>query len=260
MKRSVFSHYTARASQLGLSLIELMIAMLIGSILILGITQIFITNQKTYLFQQGQVGNQENGRFTLAVLEQELSKAGYRSYPSQTMSANNSAVAGCNFPQGTAVVALSTTQLCLQYQAANQSDVTCQGTALANPKSIAKPYGGSNAVIVELIAFDSTTNSITCTTANGTQQLVNGVADFRFDYGWGDNKVVNTFGPSPSTTVGAVRYAALMQNPGTTRIRDNTAAPAALTAWNTRYSAAIPDNNQIYQIVQGTVMLRNQLP
>jgi type IV pilus assembly protein PilW len=52
--------------QNGLSLIELMVAMVIGLFLILGVTQIFISNQRTYLFQQAQMGNQENGRFTLA--------------------------------------------------------------------------------------------------------------------------------------------------------------------------------------------------
>jgi len=253
--------------QQGVSLIELMVAMTIGCILILGITQIFITNQKSYLFQQAQLGNQENGRFALAMLGQELSKAGYRSQPSALI-ANNSSISGCNFPAGVSVVAISATSLCIQYQASNQADVSCQGTALSGTDQnvIVKPYSQANPVFVEKIALDTTTNSITCTAGSTTQPLVTGVADIRFDYGSGDGigigetKTVTVFGPSPSKaqTIGAVRYAALMQN-GASMIRDTTDVPKILSDWNTRFSGTISDNTKIYQIVQGTIVIRNQM-
>lgn len=259
--------------QWGVSLIELMVAMTIGCFLILGITQIFITNQKSYLFQQSQLGNGENGRFALAVLGQELSKAGYRGQPTSPFNADNSSVSGCNFPAGipgvfagVSVVALSATSLCIRYQANNTTDVTCQGTPLSTTDQsvIAKPYAQSNPMIVEKIALDPTTNSITCTTGGTTQQMVTGVADLRFDYGSGPgngSKTVTVFSPSPDTTqtIGAVRYAALMQS-GSSTIRDTTDVPKVLSDWNTRFSGTISDNTKIYQIVQGTIMLRNQMP
>jgi len=71
----------ASARQRGLSIVELMVALAISSFLILGITQLYINNKKTYLFQQSQEVNQENGRFALALLNQELAKAGYRRRP-----------------------------------------------------------------------------------------------------------------------------------------------------------------------------------
>lgn len=219
---------TLRRTQSGLSLIELMVAMLIGSFLILGITEIFINNQKSYLFQQSQMGNQENGRFTLTVLEQELSKAGYRSYPSQAFGPSDGVVAGCVFPDGTitlnnvSVVALSPTRLCIRYQASNRADVSCQGSGLAgaDQNSITQPYNKPNKEIVEKIEFDAATQSITCTT-DVTRQLVTGVADVRFDYGSGDQKSVTSFSTAPGKTIGAVRYAALMQS-GAPSIRDTT--------------------------------------
>ncbi|MFS2159869.1 prepilin-type N-terminal cleavage/methylation domain-containing protein [Pseudomonas sp. Pseusp122] len=250
----------APRQQRGLSLIELMVAMLIGTFLILGITEIFINNQKSYLFQQNQVGNQENGRFALTVLSQELSKAGYRSLPIDSIAASNGAVAGCNFPAGAAVVAISQTSLCIQYQAATRTDTGCQGTALANAGQIVKPYGQVNPVIVEKIALDTATNSLTCTTSAGVQPLVTGISDIRFDYGSGNDKSLTTFATSPTQIVGAVRYAALMQSIGGATIRDTTTVPAALTEWNSRYGTTLNDTTKLYQIVQGTVMLRNQLP
>lgn len=260
--------------QKGLSLIELMVAMLIGLFLILGVTQIFINNQKSYLFQQGQMGNQENGRFALALLSQELLKAGYRSDPKIGMTAD-STLTDCSLKAGAGVQAASETALCIQYQATNKADVSCQGTALsgANQTAIATPYGQSNPKIIERIAFDPDGSSITCTTSAGAQQLVTGVKDLRFEYGTAAaasdiaNKIIGAWGPTPdaNNVVFAVRYSVLMQSPGTSAIRDNTSlASSALTEWNTRYGTtygtSATDKARIYQIVQGTIMLRNQMP
>lgn len=257
--------------QKGLSLIELMVAMLIGLFLILGVTQIFINNQRSYLFQQGQMGNQENGRFALALLSQELLKAGYRSDPKSDMTADNS-LNGCALNAGAGVAAVSATSLCIQYQAANKADVTCQGTALsgANQSAITAPYGQVHPKIIERIDYESGTSTITCTTSAGTQQLVTGVRDLRFEYGTGpgaDSKTIDTWSAAPSanSTVGAVRYSVLMQSQGTSTIRDSTTqTSAALTDWNARYKTTYgtnaTDKAAIYQIVQGTIMIRNQMP
>lgn len=248
--------------QRGLSLIELMVAMVIGSILILGVTQIFISNQKSYLFQQGQMGNQENGRFALAMLNQELNKAGYRSNPARPFPA--AAGLGCTFKAETSVYAIDKTAMCIQYQASNRSDTSCVGAALsgATQALIAKPYNrtSDNPVIIEKIAFDAATNTITCTVGTTTLPLVSGVADVRFDYGSGAERSVSTYGTSnPGDPIGAVRYAILLQSEGTSSIRDTTATSTVLTDWNTRYQANLNETKKIYQIVQGTTMIRNQM-
>ena len=67
--------------QNGLSLVELLIALAISSFLILGTAQLFIDSKRNYAFNQGQSGSMENGRFVLMVLEQQLSKTGYRAKP-----------------------------------------------------------------------------------------------------------------------------------------------------------------------------------
>lgn len=262
---------TSPDQQKGLSLIELMVAMVIGLFLILGVTQIFISNQRTYLFQQAQMGNQENGRFTLAILSQELLKAGYRSSLGAVIPADNS-LSGCNFPLGASVVAISESALCVQYQATSKLDVTCQGTALAtgDKDSITAPYSAKpvpatvRPKIVEKIAFDSANKAITCTNGATTQQLVSGVQDLRFEYGSDptDPKAVTKYtATAPTGTIAAVRYSALMQSSGTPTIRDTTTdISPALTDWNGRYGTSYNDTKGIYQIVQGTIMIRNQMP
>lgn len=68
--------------QLGLSMVELLIALAISSFLILGITQVYIDNKRNYVFQQNQAGNAENSRFAALIINDYLGKAGYRRTPS----------------------------------------------------------------------------------------------------------------------------------------------------------------------------------
>jgi type IV pilus assembly protein PilW len=260
----------SRNRQSGLSLIELMVAMLIGLFLILGVTQIFINNQTSYLFQQGQLGNQENGRFAVAMLNQELMRAGYRANLSTTLPADTS-LSGCNFLIGSGIAAVSQTSLCIQYQATNKADVSCQGVALAaaDKAAITKPYTGttydSRPRVVERLAFDASSGSITCTTGTTTQQMISGVKDVRFEYGSGTlafPQTISAFSTAPGAglPIIAVRFSVLMQSPGTATIRDGaTSISPALSDWNTRYGTTYNDTKSIYQIVQGSTMIRNQM-
>ena len=58
--------------QLGFSLVELMIALALGLILILGITQIFIGTKQGFVVQQSAAAMQENARFLLGRMAREL--------------------------------------------------------------------------------------------------------------------------------------------------------------------------------------------
>jgi type IV pilus assembly protein PilW len=63
--------------QLGLSMIELMVAMTISAILLLGVSMIFISNKKTYQTQDALSEVQEAGRFALQFLSEPIQMAGY---------------------------------------------------------------------------------------------------------------------------------------------------------------------------------------
>lgn len=61
----------------GLSLIELMIALLIGSILLIGVVQVFAASRTAYQLSEGMSRTQENGRFALDYLQRDIRMAGH---------------------------------------------------------------------------------------------------------------------------------------------------------------------------------------
>ncbi|MFT3762134.1 MAG: PilW family protein [Pseudoxanthomonas sp.] len=67
----------SKRSAAGLSLIELMIAMLIGLLLILGVVQIFGASRTAYQLSEGLSRTQENGRFAMDYLQRDLRMVGH---------------------------------------------------------------------------------------------------------------------------------------------------------------------------------------
>jgi len=64
--------------QTGMTLIEIMIALLIGAFLLGGVLQIFIGSKQTYRMQENLSRLQENGRFAMDFLAKDIRMAGYR--------------------------------------------------------------------------------------------------------------------------------------------------------------------------------------
>lgn len=63
--------------QKGIGLVEIMVALLVSSLLVAGVIQIFISNRQAYDLQ-GELGKlQENGRFAFQYLTEDLRMAGY---------------------------------------------------------------------------------------------------------------------------------------------------------------------------------------
>lgn len=169
---------TVPVRQQGLSIVELMVALALSSFLILGVTELYISNKRTYLFQQGQELNQENGRFALALLSQELAKAGYRrrpdvavtrDFPADSGTTTTGNALGCNFAAGAAVTG-NATSLCIRYQARDVQETDCRGQVLsAQSATLANnadaPYEYSNtaqnAVIVERFSRAADGNATT---------------------------------------------------------------------------------------------------
>lgn len=94
-----------RNSQKGLSLIELMIAMLIGLFLISGVVKVFVDSKRTYVFQQALARIQENGRIAMEFLGRDIRMAGYTGcaggeFSSITNTLNNSTALNYDFSRG----------------------------------------------------------------------------------------------------------------------------------------------------------------
>ena len=66
-----------RPTSRGLSLIEILVALAIAALLLLGLSQIFIGSKIAYSVQEGMSRSQENARFIFSYLEDNLRMAGY---------------------------------------------------------------------------------------------------------------------------------------------------------------------------------------
>jgi len=63
--------------QHGFTLVELMIALVITLILMAGISQVFLSSKKSFTIQDTLARQQENGRYVIDTLAQDLRRAGY---------------------------------------------------------------------------------------------------------------------------------------------------------------------------------------
>lgn len=74
--------YSARswnyARQKGMSIVEVMIALTIGTILTVGVVQLFVANSETYKLLVGQSRMQESARFGLEFISRTVRMAGYK--------------------------------------------------------------------------------------------------------------------------------------------------------------------------------------
>jgi type IV pilus assembly protein PilW len=75
----------------GFSLVELMVALTIGLIILAAVAKIFATSRATYGYEEGMARVQENGRFAINFLQQDIRMAGYMGCNS--LSANISNIA-----------------------------------------------------------------------------------------------------------------------------------------------------------------------
>lgn len=66
-----------RRKVIGMSLIELMIAILIGSFLIIGLIQVFSASREAYRLSEGLARVQENGRFAMDYLQRDIRMIGH---------------------------------------------------------------------------------------------------------------------------------------------------------------------------------------
>ncbi len=106
-----------RRTSTGLSLVELMIAMVIGLVLLLGLMQVFAASRTASRLSEGLARVQENGRFAMDFLQRDLRMAGhFGCVNDQSHSINNPGSLHTTFTAG-AHPALDFTQSIQGYEA-----------------------------------------------------------------------------------------------------------------------------------------------
>lgn len=240
--------------QSGISMIELLVALLISSFLILGVTQVYLDNRGNTLFQQNQGSNIENARFSVLILEQELAKAGYRRRPDDSMElafpAENHS--GCGeMKAGQVAKYLSDTEFCIRYQPAFSGATDCRGDAIANIAN--EPYvvlSGAQRVIAHFALEDQ---HLTC---NGAE-IASNIGSLRFNYGVNtlDEKVVTeyTSTPAENDNIRVIQFSVLTASPG-----EVTKEPAS-TVYEFWFGGE-PTDKRLYTMFSTSASMRNLMP
>lgn len=171
--------------QRGLTLVELMIAMIIGLVLLLVIGTVFSSSRQVFRVQEDNARIQESGRFALEILGRSIKQAGNAEIPFTGLKVGFSglAITGIN-GAGTAADTLT-----VQYDGA-VGDRDCQfGTAVT-----AADYLAGNNIIQSHFNLDAANAQLQCAGAIGAapvtpgagvsgQPLLENIEDFQVLYG-----------------------------------------------------------------------------
>ena len=276
--------------QFGLSLIELMIALAISSLLILGITQVYIDNKRNYVFQQSQAGNLENSRFASLMINEYLGKAGYRRDPvilvEEAFPSRNVGSDCLAFGAGHSITGLDPSVgrgFCIRYQPQTSGELDCQGAASAAfDDDVAFSSPPASSLIILAFKYEPSTDNdlpngrLLCKSLNVSSpqygELLRGIADMRLDFGVGASdlleKEVTRYIPQADWTATAgsirsVRYSLLMASRSSQRDSDDS---KILDDWlatatedeKTRLQTA--DSRRLYQVTSSTQTVRNLMP
>lgn len=242
--------------QSGLSLIELMVALLLSTLLILGITQIFLDNKRNYSFQQGQSDNIENARYALYLLEEELFRTGYRTRPDgayeDIFRAGSSG--NCAFSAGEVINFNSNAQrLCLRYQPNLPVITSCTGATITGAED---PYTTNIDPVV--VSIEISGNSLLC---NGVTLIDNLVGiELRFGVSDDSSRETQQFKSAPAADerIRSVRYAALLKSRAENLADTNNSS--AFRAWSAKWlgnAQAVAPDRALYLTMENTVALRN---
>jgi type IV pilus assembly protein PilW len=192
---------SSRRNAAGLSLIELMIAMVIGLILLLGLVQVMSASRAAYQLSTGVARTQENARFAVDFLQRDLRMAGHMGCVNdqshmapESPGSTDASRQGMNLwfldktqRDNRAFTALNDTKFQLRFdlgvqgfeaQATGPADTVtlAEGTPVAGnanqwvpalPKPIAdlKPVPGSDIVVVRFLSRDGVPATLTATSA-----------------------------------------------------------------------------------------------
>lgn len=257
---------TAGLSEAGVSLIELMIAILVSTLLLAGVIQVMLSKKDSYNFQQAQAKVQESARFSVLFLDDILEKTGYRQQAQASMMnvfRYAPASADCaGFNTGQVVTeSLVGDGICIRYQEPVADDVDCAGRPIGDGVNNDAP--DYREAVIERIYYqaglDGQSGQLFCGRDGGDAfVLVGGVEDFRLRYGIDDNgdRMADKFIASPDAAgwrnIVSLRFDLLSVAEGnlvseSQSYRFPFDAPADTTAGDRR----------LYRVATQTITLRN---
>jgi len=262
------AHRKTPTASAGFSLVELMIALVVGLILLAGVLQILLGNREAFDAQRGQARLQENARLVSFVLENSVAHAGFRNefnvkesriFP---LDDENKFARGA-FVGGTANTNNKSDTLRVRFQGEGGVH-NCRGTAIGsagNPEETAFELyvNDDDTLICSVFGSDPDTSD-----DNDEQPLVENVDRFEVRYGLdtddeiGVDRYISDLGGADPTEVRSIRVQLLLRSPD-----DEKLLPVA-TEQTFQFSDRGPlktyDDRQGRLMLDRTIALRNALP
>lgn len=221
--------------QAGFTLVEMMIAMVLGLVIIAAVINMYVGSSRSSGYTQGLQTMQENGRYGVSVMRRGLQLAGYS--PEERIDPVEVTTSGEDF---------ITVRMRRPYDC-NGADTTSSPTA---------------GFAVNTYAFDSTNNTITCKGNQATataMPIVEGVDEFRVLYGLDtdDDNTPEQFmaydASMPPRQIVSIRFA-LLVNSGKEIRNQNTQEEHVVL------DTVVPTNDRFARnVFSSTVLFRNRL-
>jgi type IV pilus assembly protein PilW len=182
--RKVFSGlFHRRTSQLGLTLVELLIAMTLGLLVLLAIGSIYVSSRQTFRMQDDNARLQETGRYALEVMGRSIRQAGFWnmsiSAVDRATGFGGTAIAGTNGAAGAPDTVTVQSDWVKGNRDCNGNPANAAAETLAAGKQIQDSYSLANGQLqcAGQIATPATF------TAVASQALVDNVEDIQILYG-----------------------------------------------------------------------------
>lgn len=275
---SVIRH--SLASEQGLSLVELMVAMAVGLVVVLIATTIYMEGLRNFGFRISQSENLGNSRYALGTLENEFTKAGYRRDPTQAMEkafpADDAAHPnGCRFNAGQAIYAIDTSTLCIRYQPRDNNEKDCAGSSagVAGLKAYEAPPAPALGAGLFVEKYFLSQGALACQAGNqatAKKEVADGVRGVFFEFGVGKGtdslaerrvEEFKTGTPAADDAIRSLRYAILLAS-STERVTGGMSSSACIRweAVGGARTSCDTSKGQLYQLASGSLTLRNLMP
>lgn len=230
----------------GLSLIELMVSLVIGLVIVLGVTQIFISAKNTYISQNASAAMQEDARYALSRMVQEIRmvgmfgciapSAGAPSFIDLSVAPTFSTASANPISYTTATAAgVTTSVLTLLTGDVGTAGGTPSYTVASDCLTTATVTTGTPVLLtgqqgfpIRRVIYTFANNQLSTTVGSTTSVLVGNVSGFAISFGLataGSPYVVGSYTAAPSTAdlgfIRSVRITLTLTDPKS-RVRDQT--------------------------------------
>lgn len=276
----------------GLTLIEVMIAMVMGIMFLTSVIQIIIINSQSFRVRNSVSRLQEDGRLVMELMSRELRHTGYRVYPYTDTLENlfedrpNAFNTADDVPETSAIFGLTSNpdSIIIRYQIESIDDLAgslCAGNLSPGLTDAQYRTPGMNAVVTEKFFVDA--GHLKCDarldynaagspkTANALA-LISHVENLRILYGIDTNasadNIPNQYVDAANIPdnngdtfvdwerVNAIRISLILKSNKTNLTRTDTTTPMTI---NGGFDVAIstPGERRLYRVFSTTIMLRN---